>query len=217
LKCRETKYIGRYAAQYNDKQRFAITERDGKKYIRANQGHTIQVENLDLKKVESPDEIKVAVHGTCYKVWPSIKKDGLSRMKRNHIHLARGILGDEHVISGMRQSSELLVYINTEKAMKDGIEFFISENGVILTPGDKSGYIPPKYFEKVISSKTGNDVDFSTPSPLPPNNNDNNDNNNNNNNNNNGNNGNNNNSNVNNDNHNEYNDDDEAEDDDRDR
>lgn len=30
----------------NDKQRFALTEREGKKYIRANQGHTIQVHNL---------------------------------------------------------------------------------------------------------------------------------------------------------------------------
>jgi RNA:NAD 2'-phosphotransferase (TPT1/KptA family) len=39
-------------------------------------------------------------------------------------------------------------------AMKDGIEFFISSNNVILTEGDK-GLLPIKYFKKVTELKTG--------------------------------------------------------------
>ena len=37
----------------------------------------------------------------------------------------------------------------------DGIQFFKSANGVILTPGDKDGYLKPKYFKKIVDVKTG--------------------------------------------------------------
>jgi len=33
----------------NDKKRYAVKEIDGKMFIRANQGHTIEVQDLDLK------------------------------------------------------------------------------------------------------------------------------------------------------------------------
>lgn len=33
----------------------------------------------------------------------------------------------------------------------DGLEFFQSENGVVLSPGNKDGFILPKYFDKVIN------------------------------------------------------------------
>lgn len=34
----------------------------------------------------------------------------------------------------------------------DGIQFFVSANGVILSPGDDMGYIAPKYFLRVIGT-----------------------------------------------------------------
>ena len=37
----------------------------------------------------------------------------------------------------------------------DGIEFFVSSNGVILSSGDEDGFVKPKYFSKVIGISGG--------------------------------------------------------------
>ena len=62
--------------------------------------------------------------------------------------MAIGMPGKKGVISGMRNSSEVVVEINMVKAIKEGqIPFFISENKVILSGGiGEKGFIPSKYF-----------------------------------------------------------------------
>ena len=75
-------------------------------------------------------------------------------MTRNHIHFAPGMPKEEGVISGMRGSCDVYIFIDLEKAIKDGIKFFISSNNVILTEGVE-GTLHPKYFKKVIG-KDGN-------------------------------------------------------------
>jgi len=97
--------------------------------IKANQGHTVHIENLDLEEIKSPEEIPVVVHGTDLGAWRMIQSSGLSRMKRNHIHFAAGKFGDAGVISGMRQSSEVLVYVDVPKAMSNGVKFLRSPTG----------------------------------------------------------------------------------------
>ncbi|XP_052270003.1 uncharacterized protein LOC127871281 isoform X2 [Dreissena polymorpha] len=140
----------------NDKKRFALQEdREGKLMIRANQGHTMQVDDLDLKPLLSPDNVPCAIHGTYYESWEAIKRTGLSRMQRNHIHMAMGEPGREGVISGMRSSCEVTIRVDLKKAMDDGIKFFVSANNVILSPGNEDGLIPPKYFELVMDRKKG--------------------------------------------------------------
>ncbi|KAG9126135.1 hypothetical protein FRC07_004742 [Ceratobasidium sp. 392] len=142
-------------------------------WIRANQGHTLKVGNsaeapvsqnylrlhlevddLELKPVVTPSEVPCAVHGTSFKAWENIKSQGLSRMQRNHIHLASGRPGGSGVISGMRNSSQVLIFIDMQAAMAVGIPFQISTNGVILTSGDSSGSIPPEFFASV-EQRTG--------------------------------------------------------------
>lgn len=49
------------------------------------------------------------------------------------------------MISGMRASSDVYIYIDYEKALADGIKFFKSTNGVILSPGNEKGEIPLEY------------------------------------------------------------------------
>lgn len=138
----------------NDKQRFKLCTHpeNGRLQIRANQGHSVQVVDLELKLVTagSPDCPPEAVHGSYLRNWSSIQQQGLSRMKRTHIHLARGLAGEDGVISGMRKDCDLAVFIDVPKALADGIKFFWSENDVLLTAGDAEGKIQPKYFSRVL-------------------------------------------------------------------
>ncbi|KAM7389863.1 hypothetical protein PAMP_023813 [Pampus punctatissimus] len=138
----------------NDKQRFKLRSHpeDGRLQIRANQGHSVQVMDLELKPVlaGSPDCPAEAVHGSYICNWSSIQQQGLSRMTRNHIHLASDLPGEDGVISGMRRNCDLAVFIDVPKALADGIEFFWSENSVLLTAGDAEGKLLPKYFSRAL-------------------------------------------------------------------
>lgn len=140
-----------------DKQRFKLRTlpEDGRVQIRANQGHTVQVPQLELRaiKFDDPDCPRDAVHGTYLQHWPSIRSQGLKRMKRTHIHLAPGLPGDGGVISGMRVSCDIAIFIDVHKALADGIQFYWSENRVVLTPGDSDGILASKYFTCVLQLK----------------------------------------------------------------
>lgn len=99
------------------------------------------------------DEQLCVIHGTYLKNWSSIRKDGLSRIKRNHIHFSSGLPDDKSVISGIRHNAEVFIYINLKLAILDGLKFYKSVNNVILSPGDENGFIRPKYFLKVCNNK----------------------------------------------------------------
>jgi 2'-phosphotransferase len=136
----------------NNKQRFLVAEVDGVLSIRAAQGHTMEhIEDSELLvEITDPSEYPVCVHGTYRACLDSILNNGLNRMKRNHIHMAVGIPEDDSVISGMRASCQVVIYVNMERAMAAGIRFFKSSNGVILTKGlDDSGVLPPAFFDNV--------------------------------------------------------------------
>ena len=88
---------------------------------------SLQVEDLDLTPILLSDDVPVVVHGTYRRAWESIRHEvegmcwplqlsyadrlhsclmqGLSRMKRMHIHFAAGLPGDSGVISGTGQVS----------------------------------------------------------------------------------------------------------------
>ena len=69
-------------------------------------------------------------------------------MARNHIHFAQG-LPQDRVVSGMRNSSTVFIYLDTKKCLEEGVEVLVSENGVILLPGDEKGFLSVGYFSKV--------------------------------------------------------------------
>jgi len=133
----------------------ASSSAEGTWWIRANQGHSIQVEDLELQEAVSAEEIPLAIHGTSMQAWNAIQKEGLSRMKRNHIHLAKGLSDDPTVISGMRSTATVFIYVDVEAAMAEGIKFFISSNGAILSPGNDQGSIPPGLFKQVVGRISG--------------------------------------------------------------
>lgn len=60
----------------------------------------------------------VLVHVTAIK----IGQQGLSKMNRNHIHMAHGLPGEDGVISGMRQRCDLYIHIDTAKALGGNLQ-----------------------------------------------------------------------------------------------
>lgn len=162
------------AGQEEPTQQVDMTSDDPSDYlIRANQGHSIKVDTDGLLTPitrEAGNVPSIVVHGTDERAWALILKGGgLRRMTRNHIHFASGLpagfkllessagAGDAAdvapVISGMRMSSTVLIYVDINAALDKGIPFFVSENGVILTEGDEQGVLPYEFFSRVESRK----------------------------------------------------------------
>ena len=112
----------------NNKQRFALEDRWGKLYIRANQGHSIHDLNMGYKPVTPPD---ILYHGTAQKYVTSILKKGLLPKTRQYVHLSASIEVAKSV--GERHGKPVIFEIDCKKMVDDGIEFYCSENGVWLT------------------------------------------------------------------------------------
>lgn len=136
----------------NKKNRFTIITRNDNMYIRANQGHSTTVglllnDKKMMKQISLNDGIDKGYHGTSINNWKSIQNEGLNRMDRKHCHLSRitkddkkdDKKNDKTHICGIRTNSEIILEIDIKQGLKDGIEFFLSDNDVILTVGP----IPP--------------------------------------------------------------------------
>jgi 2'-phosphotransferase len=137
----------------DNKNRLQLTTEDDELLIRATQGHTIPSVNSDalMDRITDPDQVPLCIHGTYEEAWESIKQIGLYRMQRNNIHMSCGLIDDPKVTSGIRPSTEVLIYINVANAMAANIPFYRSHNGVICSPGP----IPSQYFSHVVRRSDG--------------------------------------------------------------
>ena len=73
----------------------------------------------------------VIVHGTYAAAWQGIQESGgLSRRNRTHIHFAAGLPGSDGIISGMRKSCQVYIYVDAPKCAQANVPFFQSDNGV---------------------------------------------------------------------------------------
>ncbi|KAM7356138.1 tRNA 2'-phosphotransferase [Cochliomyia hominivorax] len=130
--------------------------------IRANQGHTLKEVKDDkcLKEIVSANEVPLAVHGTYLRHWEAIKREGLKRMSRNHVHFATSDSCADN-ISGFRSDCQILIYLNVYRVLISGeFKLYRSDNNVILCSGLADGSIPIKYFEKVVNRRTGQLMEY---------------------------------------------------------
>jgi 2'-phosphotransferase len=132
----------------------SAAENDRVLCIRANQGHSIALVDPELLLDRlTPQEIMalpMMVHGTNLEAWSSIQTQGLKRMTRNHIHFAKGLPNESGVISGMRRTCQVYIYVDTKRCATDGIAVYQSDNGVLLTAGvNDEGTLPVDYFLRV--------------------------------------------------------------------
>lgn len=115
------------------KGRYAIS-RDGL-YIRANQGHTIDVD-LQLEAVAPPVSL---FHGTAERFLDTILKEGLKPMKRHHVHLSVDRTTAEAV--GQRYGKVVVLQIDCRAMHQAGYVFYVSQNNVWLTNSVPTEYI----------------------------------------------------------------------------
>jgi putative RNA 2'-phosphotransferase len=118
----------------NNKQRFEYDEKVI--FIRARQGHSVMVD-LGYEAVKPPD---VLYHGTNKDAAVLIKRDGLKKMQRHHVHLS---VDEETAYRVGRRSAHIpvILKIDAKKMHEDGCLFYLSNNGVWLTEYVDSCYI----------------------------------------------------------------------------
>lgn len=119
----------------DNKQRYSFN--GDKTLIRANQGHSIDVD-VELLKKEPP---KILYHGTGKKYVSSIDKNGLISKSRLFVHLS----ADETtaITVGSRHGEPVLYKVMADEMYLNGYEFYLSINGVWLTKS-----VPLQYLKK---------------------------------------------------------------------
>jgi putative RNA 2'-phosphotransferase len=118
----------------NDKQRFVISE-DGTR-IRANQGHSVEVD-LGYEPASPPEFL---IHGTPSKSVEAIRREGLKKMNRHHVHMH----ADSSVARavGARRGAPVLLRIRSQEMAQAGFVFYVSANQVWLTD-----HVPPEFID----------------------------------------------------------------------
>lgn len=119
----------------NDKKRFLINEDET--LIRANQGHSIEVE-MKFNEAVPP---QILYHGTPVGVVDLIMKEGLSKMSRHHVHLSPN--KETAAIVGSRRGKFEILEIEAMRMRADGYKIYISDNGVYLVDE-----VPVKYIKR---------------------------------------------------------------------
>ena len=116
----------------NDKKRFTLSADMSR--IKAEQGHSISVE-LELEQVQPPEKL---FHGTVDRFLELIKKDGLKKMNRHHVHLSKD--AETAIMVGGRRGDPVILVVDAMQMHRDGMVFYRSANGVWLTD-----HVPPSY------------------------------------------------------------------------
>ena len=94
--------------------------------------------NLELKEVIPP---AILYHGTAFKNLESIKKEGIKKMNRQHVHLSADVETAKNVAT--RHSGKYIILeIDTEFMLKENCKFYLSENKVWLTD-----FVPSKFIK----------------------------------------------------------------------
>jgi putative RNA 2'-phosphotransferase len=117
----------------NDKKRFSFD--DTGDLIRANQGHSIEVD-LQLEEMEPPD---VLYHGTVERFLASIMAEGLKKGNRHHVHLSKDTETARKV--GARRGKPIILQVEAGKMHSGGLKFYLSANGVWLTESVPVGFL----------------------------------------------------------------------------
>ncbi len=117
----------------NSKKRFSFNE--DKTKIRASQGHSINID-LQFSSVQPPAAL---YHGTAERSIASILQNGLQKRNRQHVHLSADI--ETAINVGKRHGKPVVLIVDAATMHAEGLEFYLSANGVWLTDNVPSKYL----------------------------------------------------------------------------
>ncbi|KAL0054446.1 hypothetical protein WJX82_008918 [Trebouxia sp. C0006] len=107
------------------KNRYSTDDTTQPPRIRANQGHSFSVQNLELELITDAAQVPFAVHVTGKQGWAEIQESGeLRRMNRTHIHFA-----SEQRHMRTNTWAVLMLKLDLAKALSEGYQFWRSSNG----------------------------------------------------------------------------------------
>ena len=118
----------------DEKGRYSFNE--DKSLIRANQGHSIPVD-VELREQEPPEFL---YHGTAERFLENIQAEGLKPMSRLYVHLSRD--KETALKVGKRHGKLIVLKVHSGELFRNGIRFYLSENGVWLTK-----FVPARYLD----------------------------------------------------------------------
>ena len=74
--------------------------------------------------------------------------------------MATGLPGEAgEVRSGVRNDCEVAVWVDVARGVAEGVPFFVSANGVVLSPGEgDSGTVPPRLFLRAHRIRGGEEL-----------------------------------------------------------
>ena len=130
--------ILKHVVDTNAKKRFTFNDVGDK--IRANQGHSVEVE-LGYESEKPPT---ILFHGTGIKSVAAIKATGLNKRDRHHVHLSAD--SETALKVGQRHGTPFIFEILAEEMYKNNYLFYKSDNGVWLTDN-----VPSKYLREMES------------------------------------------------------------------
>ena len=122
-----------WVVAHNDKGRFAFD--GGRLRIRATQGHSVPVE-LGYEPAEPPE---LLFHGTAERFLESIRREGLVRGSRHHVHLSADAGTAKEV--GTRHGRPAVLEVRAGDMARVGHVFFLATNGVWLTDAVPSDFL----------------------------------------------------------------------------
>lgn len=119
----------------SDKQRFELAPDLSR--IKARQGHSVGVD-LRLTPTAPP---AILYHGTVERFLDAIMAEGLSKMRRHHVHLSPDVETAQRV--GARRGRAVILQIDAAAMTAGGHVFYVTENKVWLTDA-----VPPHYLRR---------------------------------------------------------------------
>jgi 2'-phosphotransferase len=135
---------------YDDSRgRYTIKESLDTFYIKANHGHSILIPNSPVKEILNTNSYKILSYECTHQEWLLIKGDkGL--LKKN---IELKVPKNNYYRRNIRYNKSVVIYINLEKALEQGIKFKMYSNGKIFTQG-LNGFVSIDFFTKVYDIKS---------------------------------------------------------------